>query len=160
MLKSLFAIAALALAVPFACAEADPPPVATPDPPRIEKRVADLEAKVAELERALGLRTVSPAPVIVPVSSPAFGSQVVPPGHHAHQRSDGTIIVHGDWNHGDPVAHQGVPHPWPKIAVAGQVVPQSFALPGASFGSSYGSACPGGSCPAPQSYSRPGLFRR
>lgn len=56
--------------------------------------------------------------------SPEPASVVVPRGMHAHTKTDGTTIVHGDENWGDPVAHEGVEWPWNKSAVAGQVVAQ------------------------------------
>lgn len=71
---------------------------------------------------------------------------VVPAGYHAHQRQDGTVIVHGDENFGDPVAHAGIARPWPKIATAGQTVRGAVVQPRAQR-VIYGSSCPGGVCP-------------
>lgn len=107
----------------------------------------------------------------VPSRGPAVKAApaVVPPGHHAHTRPDGIVIVHADSNFGNPVAHAGIPYPWPKTALAGQVVPGSFqtqAVPmtwvgagpvWASGGFAFGSGCPGGVCPTAP---RQGLFGR
>lgn len=70
----------------------------TPDPPPVRNAVPDPPAVVSAL-------------------------RIVPPGHHAHQRTDGTIIIHSDSNHGNADAHRGVPWPWPKTAFPGQRVP-------------------------------------
>lgn len=57
----------------------------------------------------------------IPATSPVMTK--IPAGMHAHRMKDGSIMVHGDENHGDPVAHSGVQGSnWPKIAVAGQTV--------------------------------------
>lgn len=82
--------------------------------------------------------------------------RVVPTGMHAHRRTDGTILVHGDENYGSAAAHAGIVWPWPKVATAGQTVPGQlvsvpYTLPGSS-------SCPGGVCPAPQSAPAP-LFQ-
>lgn len=47
---------------------------------------------------------------------------LIPPGHHAHRRADGTVIVHADTNYGNAAAHAGVVWPWPKVGYAGQVM--------------------------------------
>lgn len=56
--------------------------------------------------------------------APSNGKQIVtiPPGYHAHTRTDGTTFVHGDENFGDPAAHAGVARPWPKTGFPGQTV--------------------------------------
>lgn len=77
-----------------------------------------IRAAVQSAAKALAAQPKSPA-------TPAKVSSrtVVPAGMHAHVRADGTVIVHGDENVGNPVAHTGVPWPWPKAAVGGQFVP-------------------------------------
>lgn len=67
-----------------------------------------------------GPRPALPPQVTVP--APQVTAVIVPPGHHAHRATDGRVIIHGDWNHGDPAAHAGVPYPWPKVAFPGQAV--------------------------------------
>lgn len=51
------------------------------------------------------------------------GTQVIPPGFHAHRRTDGTVLIHADGNLNDPNAHAGVASPWVQIAGAGERVP-------------------------------------
>ncbi len=126
-----------------------------------DSRVSELEARVRRLESMLGV----PAPVVARVAS----SVVVPPGMHAHTKADGTVIIHGDENFGNAAAHAGISHPWPKTAVAGQVVQTTATAPVAAtsrYTSSYSqttSSCPAGGCP-PQSSGRwepfGGVFRR
>lgn len=88
---------------------------------------------------------------------PAVTAQVIPPGFHAHRKTDGMVIVHGDENYGSAAAHAGIERPWPKIAVAGQVVQSANVVPQAVSNST----CPGGNCPQQsQSDYRPGLFGR
>ena len=100
--------------------------------------LADHEAlrrEVAEL-RAL-VAGAKPAPVtVLPVPKPVPAT-VIPAGYHAHTKIDGTTIVHADSNFGDPVAHAGVPYPWPKTGFPGQVV----------AGPCPGGVCPTGTCP-------------
>lgn len=84
---------------------------------------------------------VLPTPVIR--AAPRIVSQpyVEPAGFHRHVKTDGTIIIHEDFNFGDPVAHAGVARPWPKYFGGLQPTIQQS-----------GSACPnGGQCPQPQS---------
>lgn len=125
---------------------------------------------------------IAPAPTTYPQAMPSAGFHplrgffanqfgaghggVVPPGMHAHRRADGSVIVHGDENYGDPAAHAGVVGAgWPKIAVAGQPVPGGGfgATAGVGIGGftatagfarptvGAGGGCPGGVCPAPSS---------
>lgn len=56
----------------------------------------------------------------------------IPPGYHAHRRTDGTVLIHADHNAGDPNAHTGVSSPWIQIAGAGDKVPAD--LPKAAAG--------------------------
>jgi hypothetical protein len=79
------------------------------------------------------MRTIYAAALLVAAASASWAQQpavtVVPAGHHAHRKIDGSIVIHGDWNYGSASAHQGIARPWPKIAVAGQTVPQPMQGP-------------------------------
>lgn len=85
-----------------------------------------------------------------------------PPGYHRHVLIDGTVIEHGDWNYGDPVAHSGVAGAgWPKYF--GPVAPGAVATAATQRVTYYTvgattSTCPGGVCPT--STVRPRFFRR
>jgi len=46
----------------------------------------------------------------------------IPPGYHAHTRTDGSVFIHGNENVGNAEAHAGVERPWPKTGVAGDTV--------------------------------------
>lgn len=72
---------------------------------------------------------------------------VVPPGHHAHTRADGSTFIHGDENYGDPAAHAGVARPWPKTGFPGQTVIVDEAVLNAPASVLAGDSCPGGVCP-------------
>lgn len=65
---------------------------------------------------------VNKCPPVTVVNRTATAPQTVPPGHHAHRKADGTIIVHADSNYGNAAAHAGIVWPWPKVAYPGQVV--------------------------------------
>lgn len=66
-------------------------------------------------------------PVVVNKTAPV--SEVIPPGHHAHRKADGTVIVHADSNFGNAAAHAGIVWPWPKVGYAGQVVTTKAVCP-------------------------------
>lgn len=75
---------------------------------------------------------------------------VVPAGHHAHRRIDGTVYTHGNENLGNAAAHSGVQYPWPRIAEAGQsVIVTQPAVQPVPYTTPYTiqSSCPGGNCP-------------
>lgn len=74
-----------------------------------------------------------------PPAAPAAPT-IIPPGMHAHRRTDGTILVHGNQNLGSAPAHAGVPRPWIRIGEAGQPVPPARITPASN--------CPGDNCPA------------
>jgi hypothetical protein len=60
---------------------------------------------------------------VTPLAVASSTLTVVPRRMHAHRMKDGSVMVHGDDNYGDPAAHVGVSGAnWPKIAVAGQTV--------------------------------------
>lgn len=141
----------------------------TPDPPPVvgwEEFMA-LTRRVEVLERAAGIREVPT------VAAPRTSSTVIPPGHHAHTRTDGTTLVHADSSRGDPAAHAGVAWPWVVTGLPGQTVQSSLPSGEATATrsevfeyriQSRSQSCPGGVCPAPSSSRefRPfgGLFRR
>lgn len=73
------------------------------------------------------------------VSIPAQAEQrqavTIPPGFHAHTRTDGSTFIHGNENFGLAGPHEGVAPPWKKSGVAGQTVlvgPADFTTVGAS----------------------------
>lgn len=72
---------------------------------------------------------------------------VVPPGHHAHTRADGSTFIHGDENYGDPAAHAGVARPWPKTGFPGQTVIVDEVVSNAPASILAADPCPGGVCP-------------
>lgn len=63
----------------------------------------------------------TPAVPYVPIK-PAARPVTIPPGFHAHTRTDGTVIVHSDSNLGKVGPHEGVAYPWPKTGRPGQTV--------------------------------------
>lgn len=77
----------------------------------------------------------------------------IPPGYHAHRRTDGTVLIHADDNLGDPNAHAGVASPWVQIAGAGDKLPADTVSSQAVYSSG---GCPSGNCPT----SRSSIFRR
>ena len=120
-----------------------------PDPSPLEQRVTDLETRMQRLENLL----LASQPKVVPVPAKTAPT-VVPPGMHAHRKLDGTIIVHGNENLGNAQAHEGIAHPWPRIAEAGQTVTNTSI--GSSYSATYSiqsSGCPNGVCPTPSSRS-------
>lgn len=114
-------LAALAVVLGLAAAAtaADPPKAFTPPVAWDEARIQKIEKDVAELKAALKPETAAAAR---PVATTAGSTQVVPAGHHAHTRTDGTTIIHPDHTGNDAAAHAGVAWPWYKSAVAGQTV--------------------------------------
>lgn len=88
------------------------------------------------------------------VSASPPSAIVVPPGHHAHRRSDGTVYTHGNENVGNAAAHQGVPLPWPRIAEAGQTVTTSTTAATVQTYTIQQSSCPNGVCPTSGGSSR------
>lgn len=82
----------------------------------------------------------------------------VPAGSHAHTLEDGTVIVHGDENHGNAAAHEGIAYPWYKTARAGDTV-FIGAPPRSPFATEN---CPDGNCPrasAPRIVGTAGVVR-
>lgn len=67
----------------------------------------------------------------VPVKTTA---QFIPPGYHAHRRTDGTVLIHACNNLNDPNAHAGVASPWVQIAGAGDKVPADLSTQKAAAG--------------------------
>lgn len=95
------------------------------------------------------------APVVAQAAAPA----VIPPGMHAHRKTDGTVLIHGNDHRGDPNAHAGVSPPWVVIATEGQPVPAAAPVyqsaPVAQAG------CPNGQCPTARTYvPATGIFGR
>ncbi len=124
--------------------------VAKPPPTSTDERIAELERKVRMLEGQIYALTdpkVRPSPAI----AVAPQAVVVPPGQHAHRRSDGTVFTHGNENVGNAAAHVGVPIPWPRIAEAGQTVSTGSTTQTATMQTysiqQSSSNCPGGVCP-------------
>lgn len=72
---------------------------------------------------------------------------VIPPGHHAHTRADGSVFIHGDENFGDPSAHAGVARPWPKTGFPGQTVIVDKGTLDAPASILTADPCPEGVCP-------------
>jgi len=72
---------------------------------------------------------------------------VIPPGHHAHTRADGSTFIHGDENFGNPAAHTGVSRPWPKTGFPGQTVIVDEVVSNAPASILAADPCPGGVCP-------------
>lgn len=72
---------------------------------------------------------------------------VIPPGHHAHTRADGSVFIHGDENFGNPAAHAGVVRPWPKTGFPGQTVIVDEGVLDAPASILAADPCPGGVCP-------------
>jgi hypothetical protein len=123
---------------------ADPSRITSADPSRIEQRVTDLERRVRQLEGQLYALT-DPKNRVQTTPTPT----VVPPGHHAHVKQDGTVIVHGNENMGNHEAHAGIAYPYVRIAEAGQPVPTSQTQ-SYNYQSTYSyqsSSCPNGVCP-------------
>lgn len=86
-----------------------------------------------------------------PVVPPRRTAVVVPAGHHAHTRIDGTTFIHGDENYGLAAPHAGVERPWPKTGLPGQTVivdePLAVTIP-KSTDVFAAADCPNGRCPA------------
>lgn len=134
--------------------------VATPPPTSAEARIAELERKVRYLEGqmyALSDPKNRPHPQALtptPTGERGIPHVVVPPGQHAHRRSDGTVFTHGNENVGNAAAHEGVPHPWPRIAEAGQTVSTGSTTQTATmqtYSIQQSSSCPNGVCPTQRS---------
>lgn len=116
-------------------------------PPPLENRVADLERRVRLLEGQIYALT---DPKLRPVTAKEEQKQqtqstvTVPPGYHAHRTTDGRVIVHGNENLGNADAHEGVAHPWIRIAEGGQTVQTQQTYSYQSYSST---SCPNGVCP-------------
>lgn len=91
---------------------------------------------------ALPLPKFDPPTMVQKVQTAPKALQVVPPGHHAHVRLDGTVVIHGNENLGNAAAHAGIARPWVRTAEAGQVV--RVAAPAFR---TYTLPCPDGRCP-------------
>lgn len=76
------------------------------------KRLLDLEKKVEDLQKQ----------VEQPKEVKKSNTVVIPPGYHAHTKTDGTRIVHADSTGNNAAAHEGVEWPWYKTGFPGQTI--------------------------------------
>lgn len=109
---------------------------------------APVQRTVAKPEAATRPTPKAKATAAKPYSSP--------PGFHRHQYPDGRVFEHEDWNLGDPIAHAGLPSPWPKYN--GPLAPNAPAPTGSLIQTTNHSTCPPGGCPT-NSVRRPILRR-
>ena len=142
-LKVALAVAVAAAATGFVRAG---DPALVPDPPRMERRVIDLERRVAELE-ALLARAPAPTPTWAPapVARAAQG--------HTHTCANGHTWDHSVTSgHNCPVCglFQNVQDATPRAVTTGGA---TYALPSSG-------GCANGSCSSGGSAARFGLFRR
>lgn len=116
-MKGFYLGLVLGLAPYTPCHAEAPPEARLPAEPPVawEKRLTDLEKRVDALEGK------------AKVAAPTATTMVIPPGFHAHTRTDGSVFVHSDALNNDAAAHAGVPWPWHKTAVAGQTVTTTTA---------------------------------
>lgn len=119
-------------------------------PSPLERRLTNVEWRLSQIENKLGMYPTTPH------VAPAAATTVVPPGMHAHRTEDGRIIVHGNENLGNAAAHQGIAHPWIRVAEAGQsvVTAQPITTATSSYSATYSSGCPNGVCPTSGTSSR------